>query len=398
MIRRLRWKMVSITSVLLTLVLALILGLITYATWHGLQRDSAERMEAVQQKIEKLNRRPGQLEAIDTEGCIVIWLERDGSMVAIGPEHYLTSRQDMMNLIQSATKQGRSSGVLEDWQFRYLRVGNGQQYVFADIRLESHMMRRLVTVCVLILLLGTVVFFFISLWIARWAIHPVERAWEQQRQFVADASHELKTPLTVILTNAELLKDPSYDASGKERFADSILTMSRQMRGLVEDLLDQARVDNGAAMDRKLLDWSKVVLEAVLPFEPVYFEAGKTLETEIQPEIHVLGSEDHLRRVVEILLDNGCKYSSPGGTVLLRLVRERKGCLLSVTSPGEALTEQQLEDIFKRFYRGDAARKMDHSYGLGLSIAQGIIRQHKGEIWAQSEEGWNTFFVRLGCE
>ena len=190
----------------------------------------------------------------------------------------------------------------------------------------------------------------------------------------------MKTPLTVILTNAELLQAEEYDAQNKARFADSILTMSRQMRGLVEELLDQARVDSTVTKHQKL-DYSKLVEDAVLPFEPVYFEAGRELRCNIEPGIIVLGKAEHLRRVVEILLDNGCKYSSLGGVVELRLRRNGRGSLLSVSSPGVSLTPQQCQDIFKRFYRMDQARAMNRSYGLGLSIAQ---------------ESWSSTGVRSG--
>lgn len=119
----------------------------------------------------------------------------------------------------------------------------------------------------------------------------MERAWTQQKQFVSDASHELKTPLTVILTNAEMLRDPSYSEPERQRFAKSILTMSHQMRGLVESLLELARVDNGAVKKVfEALDWSSLVQDAVLPFEALFFEKGLTLQTDIEPGITVRGS------------------------------------------------------------------------------------------------------------
>jgi signal transduction histidine kinase len=261
------------------------------------------------------------------------------------------------------------------------------------MRSEQLVLKRMHWTSLMILLAGMLIFFGFSVLLTRWTVRPVEQAWEQQRQFVADASHELKTPLTVILTNAELLHG-EYDAQSKEQFADSILTMSRQMRGLVEELLDQARVDNTQIQHRKL-DYSKLVEDAVLPFEPVYFEAGRRLQCHVEPGIGAMGNAEHLRRVVEVLLDNGWKYSSPGGVVELNLSRQGRGSLLSVRSPGITMTEQQCHDIFKRFYRMDQARTMNRSYGLGLSIAQGIVQQHRGKIWVQSQGGYNTFFVSL---
>ena len=285
---------------------------------------------------------------------------------------------------------------MKEENLRFLRfdVWRGTAYAFLDTTPEQAVLTRLHFTSLMILLAGMVSFFAVGVLLARWAVRPVERAWEQQRQFVADASHELKTPLTVILTNADLLQGEEYDAESKSRFADSILTMSRQMRGLVEELLDQARVDNARAEHCKL-DYSKVTEDAVLPFEPVYFESGRELVCDIEPGVTAMGKAEHLRRVVEILLDNGCKYSTPGGVVELRLRRQGRGSLLAVRSPGVSMTAQQCRDIFKRFYRMDQARAMNRSYGLGLSIAQSIVEQHRGKIWAQSQDGYNTFFVSL---
>ena len=224
----------------------------------------------------------------------------------------------------------------------------------------------------------------------------METSWQQQRQFISDASHELKTPLTVILTNAELMQSPDYDAEAKEQFSDNILTMAKQMRGLVEDLLDLARVDNGltrAVWER--VDLSRVLSDAALPFEPLYFESGLELDSFIEPGIFVRGSADHLRRVAEILLDNARKYSDPGH---VRFCLQRQGknqCVISVANPGAPISRDDLQNIFKRFYRADAARSRDGSYGLGLPIAQGIAGEHGGRIWASSAGGINTFYVCL---
>lgn len=395
MIRRLRRKLVGITTVLLTVMLLIILTFVHSSTCAELERSSLSALEAAGSQII----RPGSTGGMIDGRCFVLEALPDGTFMALGSSYFdLTDQETLVSLMEQAEATGLRSGVLEDLQLRFLRTdgGPGVKFAFMDISAENRTLAQLRTTCMVIFLLGTAGFLLISILLARWAVRPVEEAWLQQRQFVADASHELKTPLTVIMTNAELLTDPEQPPENQSRFAQSILTMSQQMRGLVEALLDQARVDDGAAKAQwTRVDLSKLISDAVLPFEPVYFEAGKRLVTQIQPDLQVTGSGQHLRQVAEILLDNGCKYSAPGGTVLLCLRRHDRGCLLSVTSPGIELTQQQCRDIFKRFYRLDAARKMDHSYGLGLSIAQSIVEQHKGKIWAQSENGHNTFFVTL---
>lgn len=141
---------------------------------------------------------------------------------------------------------------------------------------------------------------------------------------------------------------------------------------------------------------SSLVSDGALPFEPVYFEAGKTLQIHVQPGIRVLGNADALTRAVDILLDNGCKYSREGSTVTLELKQWGcRWCQLTVTSLGDTLSRQECRDIFKRFYRRDPSRSMNSSYGLGLSIARTIVSRHKGKLWLCSENGVNAFHIRL---
>ncbi len=394
MIHRLRRKLIAITAVLLTAMLLVILICLYQVTSAGLREDSVAQLQSAEDELME-HMRPGEPTRPVRNHCFVLELRPDGTFVAVGSSMFdLSDKEELLALLEKANATGQHTGVLKDAQLRFLELDRNR-YAFMDISAEKETLYRLNVTCLTIFIIGTLGFIGVSVLLARWAVRPVEQAWNQQRQFVADASHELKTPLTVILTNAELLNAPEYDAQSKERFSENILTMSRQMRGLVEELLDQARVDNGGIPTQAPLNFSKLVEEAILPFEPVYFEAGKFLESHIQPDLTVAGSAEHLRRVVEILLDNGCKYSTTLSPVAIRLTKQGRTCLLSVTSPGVPLTEEQCQDIFKRFYRADPARAMNRSYGLGLPIAERIVEQHRGKIWAQSHDRWNTFFVSL---
>lgn len=186
-------------------------------------------------------------------------------------------------------------------------------------------------------------------------MQPVERAWQQQRRFIADVSHELKTPLTVIITNAELLQNTDYDERNRSAYSSSILIMSKQMRDLVEQMLELARTDN-VASDKVFssVDFSQLVLDATLPFEPVFFEKGLTLHTNITDSVLINGNPSELRQVLDILLDNAQKYSREKGTTWVTLQRRGKGrCLLEIADEGEAIPEKDLSNLFKRFYRAD---------------------------------------------
>ena len=227
----------------------------------------------------------------------------------------------------------------------------------------------------------------------------VEKTWNEQKQFIADASHELKTPLTVIITNAEMLGDDVYSETQKKEFDKNILSMSKRMRGLVENLLDLARMDGGISKSEFVsVDMSKLVSDCILPFEPLFYERNVELETVISNGISVNGDTVQLKQVADILLDNALKYSFADSRVSVKLAGNGDCCLLSVSGKGETLSKTDCKNIFKRFYRIDKSRNGGESYGLGLSIADSIVQKHKGKIWAECKNNINTFFVSLPLE
>ena len=198
------------------------------------------------------------------------------------------------------------------------------------------------------------------------------------------------------MTNAELLQD-AEKPEARAQFTENIVVMAREMRGLIEGMLELARADSGARREADAaVDFSRLVGRALLPFEPIFFEKGLSLSGEIGKGIVMRGSEAELIHLLEILLDNAQKYSAPGGAVWVRLAKNGPGhCLLAVSSPGEPLSPEARRNVFKRFYRVDEARSRDGSYGLGLSIAEAVVKRHRGRIWADSGEGRNTFLVQL---
>ena len=265
-----------------------------------------------------------------------------------------------------------------------------------DISSQDAALSSLIQSSLLIGIASLVAFLIISILLARWSVKPVETAWIKQRQFVSDASHELKTPLAVILNHAELLSAPGYDEHSKAQFLQNIITMTHRMRALVEGMLDLARADNGKLQQSfETLDMSRLTEVALLPFEPVLFEKGITLDSRIAPEIQIKGSENHLQQLIGILLDNAGKYAIPGIINVTLSKLGRGSCLLIVANPGEPIPKDELKKIFDRFYRSDTSRAGDGSFGLGLSIAQSIVQSHGGKIWAESNPSGNCFFVQL---
>jgi len=380
--------------------LAIIFGLVYHFTKTDLENSSYAMLQAVARDAMLPNMQP-EMNKHAQLPYFVMRIDSRGGVYASGYTHYdLTDEDFLVELVKEVLKQETAEGVLTDYQlmFKVQSGVNEQRLVFLDISsyndtLESLVQSSLIigAVCILVMLAVSILF-------AHWAVKPVDAAWKQQRQFVSDASHELKTPLTVIMSNAELLQSPDCDEESRKQFTGSIVTMSQHMRSLVEGLLELARADNGQVKKSfAKLDLSKLVSDAVLPFEPVMFEAGLQLQTNIQPQITLNGSQQHLRQVVEILLDNACKYSAPG-LVRLQLSRQGRSCTLMVSNPGQPIPQEDLERIFERFYRSDQARSRTGSFGLGLSIAKSVVQEHQGKIWAISNQTGNCFCVQLPCE
>lgn len=399
MLKQLRCKFVAVIMAIVTVMLCLVFGLVYHFTQEGLERDSVAMMRS----IAAAPFQPGRPDA-PAEGVrlpyFMIQLGARGELITAGGGYYdLSDQAFLLDLIKACTQSGKDTGLIEEYSLRFCRMDtpNGWRLVFADVTSEQATLRNLLETCAIVGLLCFAAFLGVSILLAAWMVRPVDKAWEQQKQFVADASHELKTPLAVIMTNAELLQGPDCGRQDQAKFSGSILTMSRQMRCLVEGLLELARADSGQKRSAfEAVDLSALAESALLPFEPLFFEQGLTLDSEIEPDIAVQGSGSQLRQVADILLDNARKYSSPGGCVLVALKRGgKRHCRLSISSPGETLSKSERKDIFKRFYRVDKARSRDGGFGLGLPIAQSIVEQHHGRIWAESGDGRNTFYVEL---
>lgn len=397
MIKRLKLKFICINMVIVTAMLLVIFGTVLHFTQANLEQQSERMLQSVLES--RGHPRPGELSGQAQLPYFYVSVNSFGELSATFSGYYdLTDTDALQEIISLTLSDPAQSGVLKDCGLRFLKRTTpfGQSIVFADMSSELATMGSLVKNCVIIGIASFIAFLGLSFLLAGWAVKPVESAWNQQRQFVSDASHELKTPLTVILTNAELLQQGGYAEEDREKFVSSILTMSHQMRGLVESLLELARVDNGGQnMVFSRLNYSELVTDALLPFEPVYFEKGLLLESEVAEGVFVKGSAQHLKQVLDILLDNASKYAAPDSTVQVTLRTQGAHCLLSAANPGEEISKEDLKNIFKRFYRVDKARSMNHSYGLGLAIAEGILHRHNGKIWAESGGGINTFFVQL---
>lgn len=400
MIRKLRLKFVAVCMAMVTAVLAVVFMSVYFSVQRSAETLSRQVLQRVIQEADQSHGegifRPDISITIGGDRVLLpyftveVW--GNNAYVTGGTYASLDDTEALSYILQDCLSQPQQEGIVERYGLRYLRQDNGlyQNIAFVDMSMETTMLHRLMRSYFLIVLAALILLLGVSILLSRWATAPVEKAWRQQRQFLSDASHELKTPLTVILSNAELLEAAPMDQR-PARWRDNILSEAKQMKVLVEQMLTLARADNNptpSASAMEAVSLSDLATDCALAFEPVAFEAGKPLEYEIAPDLTVTGDRDKLRRLISILLDNAIKYGADGGTIRLKLQKSDRHAQLVVSNPGEPIPQDKLPHLFERFYRADDSRGEKSGFGLGLSIAATVAQEHKASLRAESD--WDS--------
>lgn len=402
MIQKLRRKFVMICMLMVTAVLAVVFCSIYFSVRQNIESLSVQVLHQVVKEDKRTGiSRPDVGITIGGDRVLLpyftvnIW---GGTAYVTGGTYAdLEDTEALRAILSDCLSQKAGSGVVEEYHLRYLRQDNGlfQKIAFVDMSMEQAMLRRMAVSYLQIMLMTLILLLVVSILLSRWLTRPVEKAWQQQRQFLSDASHELKTPLTVILSNAELLETAPLEER-PARWADNIHAEARQMRTLVEEMLTLARADQmTAAPVHGEVSLTDLATDCALAFEPVAFEAGKPLTCEIAEDVTVLGDGDKLRRVVSVLLDNAIKYGEPKTPILLTLERTDRQARLTVTNTGDPIPADQLGHLFERFYRADSSRGEQSGFGLGLSIAAVIAQEHKGTLKAESDTVSTRFIFTI---
>lgn len=298
---------------------------------------------------------------------------------------------ELQQIAQWVIEGKHTSGTHESLIYRYAKQ---EEYTIVAFMDNTVIQESITTLFRNTLLAGGViliVIFFLARYLAKKIVQPLEESYQKQRQFISDAGHELKTPVTVVNANAEVLE---WEI-GENQWLTNIRYENDRMSVLITQLLDLTRTENTVPQMTKV-DLSRAVTGEVLALEIIAYEKKVALETQIQEDIFVTGNGNQLAQLTSILLDNAIRHSSGDSTVMIRLKRERSGAVLSVINEGSEIPANQKKQIFERFYRGDEARTGgEHRYGLGLAIAKAIVETHKGKIEVDCHEGLVEFRVLL---
>lgn len=316
----------------------------------------------------------------DTKGNYLATLNND-KLDSIGAQDYITTILD----------NGKDTGMINGYQFYQTDKSNGTIMVLTDKSSEMDMLKQLKRTTIIIGLIALVVLSVFAYFLSLRSIQPIKVAFEKQKQFVSDASHELKTPLAVITTNADVLSEEI----GANKWLEYIKAQTERMNVLVNDLLNLTRLENNTTdFERKYFNLSKAVINTALPFECQAFENNKKFEVNVEDDIMLSGSEKHIKQMTAIFIDNALKYSNDGGTVRVSLKRVGDRKLLSVYNTGQGIKEEDTEKIFERFYRSDESRnRSTGGYGLGLAIAKSVIDKHKFKVHVMNQPGKSVCFM-----
>ena len=391
MLNKLRNKFVLINTLMIGAILVLIVLAITTITLH---RDYTIKRDTLEKAVN--NGATGELSEIllahvDENGKISI-IENDISKTDFDTKNLELS---VSNILSASD----DSGILVMNRIMYSRA-KGQSGTYVAFALIDNILldaEDTFSTSSSVAAIALFLLFLLSRKLANVVIKPAENAWNDQKRFVADASHDLKTPLTVIMANNDiLLSHPEKTVGEQEKWLESTQQEAEYMSSLINKMLELARTDS--LLDKIQLEdvnISEVVEKAVLQLEPVAFESGVIIQGDITRDVVLESNSTEFYKLTQILIDNAVKYAQKNSIVMVSLTKAKKDVTLSINNKGDAIPAEQLEHIFDRFYRTDDARTKG-GFGLGLSIAKNVANALGGEIFATSDnENGTTFTVKF---
>lgn len=326
---------------------------------------------------------------------VVALADADGNVKQLYTRGATLVGSELKFAVKESLNEDSDRGMLKGtqeliYQKTYLSDGNAV-VVFVDASRMLSVMHRTILTSLVVLLAAMVVVFLISRYIAKQAIAPIQQSWDRQKQFIANASHELKTPITVILANGGILKNRQDSTIAEEsQWVDSTIEEAGHMKKLVEEMLFLAKSDSAEMLvSKEKVDMTELVETDLLNFEPLAYEKGIELTGHADDGVVVEADPTQMKQLIHILVDNAIKYAEPpAGMRPIVEISLTANSVLSVKNTGKPISAKDMEHLFDRFYRADSARTRHEDstgYGLGLAIAKTIADTHGAEIVVKSD-------------
>lgn len=339
---------------------------------------------------------PRKLIKIDEDVTTVMYSESKNKISIIASSETV-DRDIVDEAVAEGVRQKDSYGKLADYNLIYYKEKIDTDYKFAFISASFlfKSMLELSLILFFIFVVLIVVFFFVSYHLSKIAIKPLNRALDMEKQFVADISHDLKTPLTVVLANNNILNEnPDSTVAEQKQWIDSTETAARNMMSMVNEMLTLSALDGSiAVVEKSRVNFSSALTKSVLQMESVAYDRGVGIETDIAENIFINSNDEYIQRICTSLIDNAIKYEPSGGRIHISLTARRKEAVMRIQNFGAVIPQEDLPHIFERFYRGDKSRSDKSGHGLGLSIAKKMIMLAGGKIKAESGSEIGTVFT-----
>ena len=408
MIYKLQKKFILICTVSVLLVVALVFGVILVLNISSMNRN----MDMLADRVsEGGGRFPGAMEekpqpdkmpppnAQDFEFItpetpfstrhFTVFFDKQGEVARTNTESiYSITAEAAVEYAESVLNDKDARGWIDNYRYKVFATEMGKGVVFVDGSMSRSSLMQSMTIAGLVLLGCAALVLILIFLLSKKAVKPIAESYEKQKQFITDANHELKTPLTLILANLDIAEAEL----GKNEWLDDIRSEGHRMTELVNQLVALSRMDEeGQPLNITEVALGKLVADTVAEFEPLAKERGKALTSNIEKGISYYGDEALLHRLVGILMDNAIKYCDQGGEITVNLHRGRR-TILTVENTYAAVGDLELNRLFDRFYRADKARKFTGGYGVGLSMAKAIVEKHKGEITAYKKDATHIGF------
>ena len=320
------------------------------------------------------------------------WLDNDSRIENINIDSIISiSEAQVEQYVDAAVKKGEERGWVSDYRYKIVNTENGSMIVFVNGSMNRTLINRFTLITSFVLIGSGFVILILFIIISKRVVRPVAESYEKQKQFITDANHELKTPLTLILSNLDIIESEI----GKNEWLDDIRTEGERMEMLVNQLVTLSRMDeNQSGLTFSQFDLSSTISDTISEFKQLAEDRKKALSADIKSSIFYKGDEGLIRRLMSILLDNAVKYCDTGGRIQV-FVYERRHPTVIVENTYSDVDNIELEKLFDRFYRADKARTFNGGFGVGLSIAKAIAKNHHGDISVYKKDQTIGFKVEL---
>lgn len=395
MIHKLRLKIIASIMIVASLFLLFILVSTYLSSRENLKTACINNLYST---INYTYSKKAYLPETNSSPVAVVTVDYSGHITLLLNQMTLLTNDNIISMAHDILSGKSSTGELSN-NIRFLRRSIGISDIriaFADITVEKEILANQRNNFIIIGIVSFLVLLTLSVLFSKWMAHPIKKAMTAQKHFIADASHELKTPLTIILSNSHMLKESDLvlEKNSQARL-NNIIAESEQMKILIEDMLQIARLDSALLPSaHENIDLSAICMSCVFNFEPYAFDKGFELVSSIEENIDIQGNAVKLKQLIDILIDNALKYSQKHSAITVILKRtSRRNALLSVENVGNPIPKAEFDKIFQRFYRIDKSREQTAGYGLGLSIAKMIAEEQKAQIWVEAGQNESNIFL-----